>query len=153
MQNIRITKIFNFEMAHALDGYDGLCRNIHGHSYKLYVTLFGQPSEDESSPKKGMLMDFSDLKKIVQQTIIDRYDHALLLNQDTDKEVIEALKQHYQKIVVLNYQPTSELLLIHFAEILQNTLPTSVKLYSLRLNETETSYAEWFAKDNVIVNE
>ena len=149
MQNIRITKIFNFEMAHALNGYDGLCRNIHGHSYKLYVTLSGLPSEDESSPKKGMLMDFSDLKKIVQQTIIDRYDHALLLNQDTDKEVVEVLKQHYQKIVVLNYQPTSELLLIHFAEILQNTLPTSVKLYSLRLNETETSYAEWFAKDNV----
>ncbi len=67
MQNIRITKIFHFEMAHALNNYDGLCRNIHGHSYKLRVTLIGQPSNDKTSPKKGMLIDFSDIKKIVRE--------------------------------------------------------------------------------------
>lgn len=148
MQNIRITKIFHFEMAHALDNYDGLCRNIHGHSYKLRVTLIGQPSQDESSPKKGMLIDFSDVKKIVQEFIIDKYDHALVLNQSADKIIIDTLKQHYQKIITLPFQPTSELLLITFARILQDALPAHVKLFSLRLNETESSYAEWFAEDN-----
>jgi 6-pyruvoyltetrahydropterin/6-carboxytetrahydropterin synthase len=148
MQNIRITKIFHFEMAHALDNYDGLCRNIHGHSYKLHVTLIGQPSADESSPKKGMLIDFSDLKRIVQESIIDTYEHALALNQNTDKEIINTLERHYQKIIMLPFQPTSELLLIHFAEILQNNLPKNTKLCSLRIHETDTSYAEWFAEDN-----
>ena len=93
MQNIRITKIFHFEMAHALNNYDGLCRNIHGHSYKLRVTLIGQPSNDKTSPKKGMLIDFSDIKKIVRESIIDKYDHALVLNQNTDKIIIDTLKQ------------------------------------------------------------
>ena len=148
MQNIRITKIFHFEMAHALDNYDGLCRNIHGHSYKLHVTLIGQPSSDETSPKKGMLIDFSDLKKIVQKSIIDKYDHALVLNQNTDKRILDTLKQHYQKIITIPFQPTSELLLISFADILKNNLPANVKLYGLRINETDTSYAEWFAGDN-----
>ena len=148
MSNIRITKIFHFEMAHALDGYDGLCRNIHGHSYKLHVTLSGRLSADTTSPKKGMLMDFSDVKTMVQETIINQYDHALLLNRQTDSEVIDVLKRHYQKIVTVDYQPTSELLLIHFAETLQDVLPPNIKLYSLRLHETETSYAEWFAEDN-----
>lgn len=148
MQNIRITKIFHFEMAHALDNYDGLCRNIHGHSYKLHVTLIGQPSKDETSPKKGMLIDFSDIKKIVQESIIDKHDHALVLNQNTDKIIIDTLKQYYRKIITVPFQPTSELLLITFAQILQNALPANVKLFGLRLNETETSYAEWFACDN-----
>lgn len=148
MQNIRITKIFHFEMAHALDNYDGLCRNIHGHSYKLHVTLIGQPSKDEASPKKGMLIDFSDVKKIVLESIIDKYDHALVLSQDTDKIIIDILRQYYQKIITVPFQPTSELLLITFSQILQNALPVNVKLFSLRLNETETSYAEWFTGDN-----
>ena len=148
MQNIRITKIFHFEMAHALDNYDGLCRNIHGHSYKLRVTLIGQPSQDESSPKKGMLIDFSDVKRMVQESIVDKYDHALVLNQHTDKKIIDTLKDYYQKIITLPFQPTSELLLITFARILQDVLPANVKLFSLRLNETDTSYAEWFAEDN-----
>jgi 6-pyruvoyltetrahydropterin/6-carboxytetrahydropterin synthase len=135
-------------MAHALDNYDGLCRNIHGHSYKLHVTLIGQPSKDETSPKKGMLIDFSDVKKIVQEYIIDKHDHALVLNQNTDKIIIDTLKQYYQKIITVPFQPTSELLLITFSQILQEALPSNVKLFSLRLNETETSYAEWFAGDN-----
>ena len=62
---IRVTKVFNFEMAHALQGYDGLCSNIHGHSYELSVTIKGSPEENTASPKLGMVMDFSVLKKIL----------------------------------------------------------------------------------------
>lgn len=144
MGRIQITKIFHFEMAHALEGYDGLCQNIHGHSYTLRVTVKGTPVEEATSSKNGMILDFSDLKQIVKTSITDKYDHALVLNSKTDLAVINTLQNHYEKIVTVNFQPTSEQLLIEFATILQNTLPQNVTLHSLRLNETDTSYAEWF---------
>ena len=62
-QKIRITKEFHFETGHALYGYDGLCKNVHGHSYKLAVTVVGSPIVDPSQTKNGMVLDFSDLKK------------------------------------------------------------------------------------------
>ena len=65
MSKIRLTKEFRFEMAHALWDYDGLCRNIHGHSYILAVTVIGVPNEDRNSPTYGMVMHFGDLKRIV----------------------------------------------------------------------------------------
>ena len=145
MGRIQITKIFHFEMAHALEGYDGLCQNIHGHSYKLRVTVLGIPVEDYKSPKNGMLIDFSDLKQIVEQSIISKYDHALVLSSQTDAAAINLLRKHYGRIMIVNFQPTSEQLLIEFANILQNALPSNVSLHSLRLDETDTSYAEWFA--------
>ena len=144
MGRIQITKIFHFEMAHALEKYDGLCKNIHGHSYKLRVTVVGTPLENSISPKNGMLIDFSDLKNIVETAIISKYDHALVLNSKTKTETINALRNHYDKIITVNFQPTSEQMLIEFARILQNTFPKDVQLHSLRLNETDTSYAEWF---------
>ena len=149
MEKIRITKIFRFEMAHALVGYDGLCRNIHGHSYELRVTVIGEPEEDVHSPKCGMLMDFSDLKKIVHQQIVDRFDHSLVLNEAVDADLVAQLQKHYQKVELLPYQPTSERMLLHFADLLKRQLPSSVSLHSLRLGETATSYAEWYADDNM----
>ena len=80
MNRIRVTKEFRFEAAHALKGYDGPCRNIHGHSYELSVTVTGIPETDTSSTKLGMVMDFGDLKRLVKREIIDQYDHALILN-------------------------------------------------------------------------
>ncbi len=66
-QLIRVTKEFPFEMAHVLWNYDGPCKNVHGHSYRLFVTLSGYPSDDPLNPKNGMVIDFSDLKKIVKK--------------------------------------------------------------------------------------
>ena len=145
MGRIQITKLFHFEMAHALEGYDGLCQNIHGHSYSLYVTVLGTPVQDSKSPKEGMIIDFSDLKQIVKASIISKYDHELVLNSKTNADTIKTLRNHYQKILIVNFQPTSEQLLIEFANILQNFFPDNVSLYSLRLNETNTSYVEWFS--------
>ena len=76
---IRLTKEFKFEMAHALYGYDGLCANLHGHSYKLLVTVRGGVKNEEE-PKQGMVIDFSVLKSIVKSLIISKYDHSLVLN-------------------------------------------------------------------------
>lgn len=143
MSIIKITKQFSFEMAHALRNYDGLCRNIHGHSYKMDITLAGQPLHDESSPKNGMVMDFGDLKRLVNEEIISLFDHALVLNAKTDTQLIELLKQNFEKIVVVEFQPTTENLLNFIADKLKKRLPGTVKLCRIRLRETDTSYADW----------
>ena len=143
MSIIKITKQFSFEMAHALRNYDGLCRNIHGHSYKMDITLAGQPLYDESSPKNGMVMDFGDLKKLVNEEIISLLDHALVLNNKTDEKLVEMLKQNFEKIVVVDFQPTTENLLNFIADKLKAKLPNRVSLTCVRLRETDTSYAEW----------
>ncbi len=143
MSIIKITKQFSFEMAHALRNYDGLCRNIHGHSYKMDITLAGQPLHDESSPKNGMVMDFGDLKRLVNEEIISLLDHALVLNAKTDAKLVEALKQNYEKIVIVDFQPTTENLLNFIADKLKAKLSERVKLTRIRLRETDTSYADW----------
>ncbi|APD06825.1 6-pyruvoyltetrahydropterin synthase [Flavobacteriaceae bacterium UJ101] len=149
MKNIRLTKIFNFESGHALYGYDGKCKNLHGHSYKLYVTILGTPIEDQTNPKFGMVYDFGDLKKIVNQEIIDPFDHAIVLNQKTPHlNLGNHLSQEGHKIIFTDYQPTCENMLLDFASKIQNKLPATIKLHSLRLYETENSYGEWFAEDN-----
>jgi 6-pyruvoyltetrahydropterin/6-carboxytetrahydropterin synthase len=148
MANIRITKMYDFEMAHVLKDYDGPCRNIHGHSYKLFVTIAGTPVADENSPKKGMVMDFKDLKAIVRKNIVDRFDHALVISSKTDTEMIDNIKKYVEKLIIVDYQPTSENLVTDFAAIIQSLLPENVELHSVRLWETATSYSDWFAEDN-----
>ncbi len=148
MSTIRITKQFTFEMAHALLGYDGLCRNIHGHSYHFDVTVKGVPNNSSNSPKQGMLLDFGDLKKIVNEEIIQPFDHALLLNQNANADIVTALQKEYDKVVLTSFQPTTENLLTEFAERVQRKLPPQVVLFSLKLRETDSSFAEWYAEDN-----
>jgi 6-pyruvoyltetrahydropterin/6-carboxytetrahydropterin synthase len=134
-------------MAHALKGYDGLCRNIHGHSYELLVTVTGIPVMDTTSTKLGMVMDFGDLKKIVRKSIIDEFDHALVLNRESaDDFNVDA--EMFGRTILVDYQPTSENMLIDFVARLKDKMPEKVKLHHLLLRETVTSYAEWFAADN-----
>lgn len=134
-------------MAHALRGYDGLCRNIHGHSYELLVTIIGIPITDTASSKLGMIMDFGDLKKIVRKTIVDEFDHALVLNRESVDDFIHDAEM-FGRTILVDYQPTSENMLIDFASRLKNLMPENVKLHHMLLRETVTSYAEWFAEDN-----
>jgi len=148
MSKIRITKHFDFETAHALYGYDGKCKNVHGHSYQLYVTVIGQPIQDPTHVKNGMVLDFADLKKIVKTEIVNVFDHATVLNNNSPhKELAEKIKQHSPKVILVDYQPTSENMILDFAKLISTKLPDSVKLHSLKLYETQNSYAEWFASD------
>lgn len=149
MAKIRLTKRYTFETGHALYGYDGKCRNIHGHGYKLFVTIIGEPIQDNTHVKHGMVMDFGDLKKIVKTEIVDEYDHAIVLNKNSPhKELGEKLKEKGHHVILADFQPTSEMLVIHFAKIIQKRLPENVELFSVKLQETETSFAEWYASDN-----
>ena len=150
MATIRLTKEFTFEAAHSLEGYDGACREIHGHSYRLFVTIKGEPSRDSYDPKQGMVMDFGLLKSIVNEQIISRLDHAFIMRHSQQgEELCDVLSPYYHNIVLVDYQPTCENMLADFAERLLESLPDDVELYSLRLHETATSFAEWFAEDNL----
>jgi len=145
---IRITREFTFEMAHVLQNYDGPCRNVHGHSYRLFVTITGVPVNDPANPKNGMVVDFSELKRIVMSKIVDIFDHAVVVSNDYDPEKMKMMKQTFGNTVVTDYQPTCENLVADFAERLRFELPMGVELYSLKLYETAKSYSEWFASDN-----
>lgn len=149
MGNIRITKQFNFETGHALYGYDGKCRNVHGHSYKLSVTVIGTPITDTSHVKLGMVIDFGDLKKIVMEEIVDQFDHATVFNKNTPHiDLAKELMDRGHSVILADYQPTSENMVIDFAARIKARLPQNIALHSLRLQETDTSFAEWYAADN-----
>jgi 6-pyruvoyltetrahydropterin/6-carboxytetrahydropterin synthase len=151
MDKIRITKRFDFEAAHSLTGYDGACRYIHGHSYTLYVTVIGIPSKDRDNPKQGMVMDFGILKQIVKENITDRFDHCLMLRKDSP--LSNEIKSEYRKVELFDFQPTCENILLYFVEVLKTNLPDTVFLHSLKLSETNSSFAEWYLTDQTRNNQ
>ena len=147
-QILRVTKTFTFDMAHALYGYDGPCKNIHGHTYKLSVTLKGKALENPESPKNGMLIDFTEFKKLVHTEVIDVYDHSLVLNLDSPHSKINGLNENFEKIHYVSFQPTCENLLLDMCSKIKKVLPNHLQLNNMKLEETPSSYAEWFMDDN-----
>ena len=145
---VRVTKEFDFEIAHALWNYDGHCRNLHGHSYKLFVTVIGYPSGDPSDPKNGMVIDFGDLKQIVHDEVVKPLDHSVILNMAALDANLDNISQMFDKRYVVDYQPTCENLVVDLARRISRRLPAGVVLHSLKLHETASSFAEWYASDN-----
>ncbi len=148
-QYIRVTKKFTFDMAHALYGYDGPCKNIHGHTYIFYVTLKGKVLENNNHPKNGMVIDFTDFKKIVNEQVISIFDHSLVLNLNSPHAQLKELTANFEKINYVPYQPSCENLLIDFLNRITLKLPTNIIINNLKLEETPTSFAEWFSEDNL----
>lgn len=145
---IRVTKRFTFDMAHALYGYDGPCKNIHGHTYVLSVTLKGKIMNGTNHPKDGMVIDFTDFKKLVKEKVIDVFDHSLVLNAISPHGYIKDLKENFEKINYVPYQPSCENLLLDFMNRISRALPETISINNIKLEETPTSFAEWFAEDN-----
>lgn len=146
---IRVSKVFTFDMGHALFGYDGPCKNIYGHTYRLTITLAGVPANNKSDVKNGMVIDFSNLKTIVHSKIINLFDHALVLNGDSPhRELDKLLTSHFEKIIYFDEQPTCENLLIHFKNLLLPEFSSNPQLVYVRLEETPSSFAEWHLSDN-----
>lgn len=140
---LQITKIFRFEMAHAIYGYAGRCKNVHGHSYILHVTITGVANNDKYIPAPGFIYDFKQLKKIVKDTVINKLDHHLVLSKgylQSDPAFTSA-----ENIFVWETEPTVENILIYMKQNLQLALPEEIKLVKLKLFETADSYAEWMA--------
>ena len=141
--------MFSFEAGHALYAYDGKCKNLHGHSYHLEVTVMGTPITDTSNVKYGMVIDFGALKKLVKEDIVDVFDHSMIFNKNTPHlEMANDLIARGHHVLLVEYQPTTENMIADFAEKIKKRLPNHIKLHSLKLQETATSYAQWFASDN-----
>lgn len=131
---LSITKIFHFEAGHALSDHKGLCRNIHGHSYKLHITITGKKNMHD------VLMDFKTLKKLVWDTVLKDLDHALLLK----KNDINTFAAHnmVSKIFWMEEEPTAESMVGFIGASIKKVLPANISLTSVRLYETESCYAE-----------
>ncbi|MCH8231234.1 MAG: 6-carboxytetrahydropterin synthase [Bacteroidetes bacterium] len=145
---IRVTKEFTLDMAHALDHYDGKCRHIHGHTFQLSITVIGHPEAGTDNPKSGMVMDFSILKNIIQKEIITTFDHSLVIHKDSPYKIIASEISH-ERIIPVPYSPTCENILLDFVNRVSPLLPEYIKLHSMKLRETPTSYAEWYANDQL----
>jgi 6-pyruvoyltetrahydropterin/6-carboxytetrahydropterin synthase len=145
MSVVRVTKEFSFDMAHALPDYEGKCNNIHGHTYWLSVTVSGKPIPPDVDDTTGMVIDFSDLKKIIVDAIIDPFDHALVVWFGDDR--FRKLSQ-FPHVLFTPYHPTCENLLMDFVGRLSRIFNKQVKLKCVVLRETPTSYASWYAEDN-----
>jgi 6-pyruvoyltetrahydropterin/6-carboxytetrahydropterin synthase len=137
-----LTKEFRLEMAHALVGYDGPCSQIHGHSYLLEVTVEGPETQSEGA-KMGMVVDFKEVKRAVEESVVAEFDHSFTIRRTAaTEELIATLACYFTRINAVEWQPTSENLLEHFAALITAHLPEGVRLHSLRLHETATSCAE-----------
>lgn len=138
---LSVTKIFRFEMAHALYGYQGACSNIHGHSYVLHVTVQEGGNRDSYLPPPGFMVDFKQLKHIVIQEVISEMDHMLYLSAEAVKNF--GIGKEYKNLHVTNWEPSAENLL-HFIRLrLSKAMPEHIVLKALKLYETSDSYVEW----------
>ncbi|WP_342435635.1 6-carboxytetrahydropterin synthase [Paenibacillus sp. FSL L8-0436] len=139
---VSVCKIFTFDAAHQLIGHKGKCSNLHGHTYKLEVVLKGKPSVEAGHSGEGFVIDFSDIKSTVQQSLVDRLDHAFLAMGN--EPVLDTLTNTGSKVALLSFRTTVENMACYIAyKLKQAALP----LYSVKLWETPTSWAEVLAED------
>ena len=138
---LSLTKIFHFEMAHAIHGYPGPCKNIHGHSYELHVTVCSVNGHNGYLPAPGFLIDFKEIKKLVTMAVIEQFDHKIILSRDFLLKNPSFASQ--ENLVAWEVEPTAENLLVYMMQLLAERLPGEVRLVQLKLYETKDSYAEW----------
>lgn len=138
---LSLTKVFHFETGHALNEYEGACKNIHGHSYELRVSVATSNQSDDFLPAPGFIIDFKEIKKIVTQKIVDHLDHKLILSK-------AYLQKHPQfneleNLIIWDFEPSAENILLFIKNTLFNEFPEEIKLRKLLLYETKSSFVEW----------
>lgn len=146
---ITATKEFKWEMAHMLTGHEGLCRNVHGHSYKMQIEVSRASGTIADGSSAGMVLDFSHIKQIVEDNLIHRLDHAFMVDgtaQGLENELLHLL-QGRAKLYIVSYRPTAENMAKDFFETIQGYIDREYKgevtLESVRIWETVTAYAEY----------
>ena len=145
---VEITRKVEFDSGHRIPGHLGKCRHFHGHRYVLEVTVTGEISQAEGDPEQGMVVDFGNLKSLMQDVVADRWDHGFLV-WEKDQAALQALailgSEH--KTVILPLVPTAENL-SHLAGVsLLETFQrvgTRTRLRRVRLFETPNCWADSF---------
>ena len=146
---LTLTKIFNFEMAHAIQGYAGACRYVHGHSYELHVTVSGGAGHKKYIPPPGFVTDFKEIKKMVTEAVVEKLDHKLVLSEAFLMEYPSWSLQ--ENLVTWEAEPTAENILLFIQKTLGEKVSGDTKLLCLKLYETKDSYAEWINEDIFII--
>ena len=132
---MKIAKEFRWEMGHRLPEHFGLCKNIHGHSYKMIVEFEGDLNE------QGMVIDYYDVEKIIDP-IIEKLDHSFMVNKK-DKVVIEFLEKMNSKKVVVDFESTAENISKYLVnDISLSKLPSNLKSIAVRVYDTEGDCAD-----------
>jgi 6-pyruvoyltetrahydropterin/6-carboxytetrahydropterin synthase len=147
--NLQVTKEFSWAMAHMLTNHDGLCKNLHGHTYKMSVTV-QRRFEDHVVVKTGssqdMVVDFKDLKEIVENEIVSPLDHSFVYwtkGGALELEIANACMRHKAKVKAFEFRPTAELMAANFFEVLEaQFLEVGLVLICVKVWETPTAYAE-----------
>jgi len=149
---LTITRKLEFDAGHRIPDHNSQCRNLHGHRYTLEITLTGQVVEHDGYADNGMIMDFSDVKALARENLVDLWDHAFLVYEKDSKvkDFLESLPNH--KTVVLNRVPTVENLAKIAFDILkavyQDRYSTGLSLSKIRLYETPNCWAEIGASED-----
>jgi 6-pyruvoyltetrahydropterin/6-carboxytetrahydropterin synthase len=138
---LTLTKIFHFEMAHAIYGYKGPCSNVHGHSYELHVSVAAEEKFGEYIPAPGFIIDFKDIKKLVTASVVEKFDHKLVLSTAFLGDHPSLSSQ--ENLLTWQAEPTAENMLLFVRKTLNDKLPPGTQLERLKLYETKDSYAEW----------
>lgn len=141
-----ITRKFEFDAGHRISTHQSQCRNLHGHRYVLEVTISGGIITDAGAPEQGMVMDFSGIKRLIREALVEQWDHAFLVYVGDTRvlEFLQSMDDH--KTVVLKVQPTAEnLALIAFDclhRIFQDRYAGRLELEHIRLFETPNCWAD-----------
>ena len=130
-----VTKTVRFDAAHILTNHQGLCKNLHGHTYRVDIAVA------DTSPG-DMVIDFKDLKKLAASIICERFDHAFIYNTASpgECEIAEVVQRHGMRTVALPFRSTAENLAKLFFEGLE---PHLAGLRSVKVWETQDSSAEY----------
>ncbi len=143
---MQITTRLEFDSGHRIPNHKSQCRNLHGHRYVMEITLSGDIIKQENASENGMVMDFSDVKAIAKESVVNVWDHAFLVYRN-DKEVLDFLNSlPNHKTVVFPTVPTAENMAMEAFRILkskyQDTYGNHLKLEKVRLYETPNSWAD-----------
>ena len=136
---LKATKTVRFDAAHILTNHQGLCKNLHGHTYRVDVTVAQSPGE-----AGDMVIDFKDIKRACEEVILARFDHAFIYDETSpgEAEIASVLEKHAMRTVALPFRSTAENLAHYFFDGLRTHLPG---LASVQVCETPDSVAEYSA--------
>ena len=143
---MQITRRLEFDAGHRIPNHSSQCRHLHGHRYAIEITLSGDIITTEGVSEQGMVMDFSDVKRIAKEQVVDAWDHAFLVYRG-DRMVLDFLNGvPGHKTVVLDAIPTAEnLALIAFNSLnsaSRDTYGNQLRLERVRIYETPNNWAD-----------
>jgi len=132
---LTVSKECHFAAAHLLTGHAGACRNLHGHTYRLVVEV------EESAEGSDMVMDFKDLKHILRDVILERFDHAFMYDETSaiERDIAATIAKHDMRLVPLPFRTTAENLARRFF----NALTPHANVLSVHLYESPESCATY----------